>query len=121
MRPSFAVLGNGKARSIRGYVIGYQRLPTDPIGVAAVTFSGVKEGTEIRVYANGEEVAGVESCVASQTLSWPAYASGNSNNNVIIRIVNNQYKLMEFDYVSSPGAQSIPVQQRLDPWYKNPA
>lgn len=101
--------------------LGIQRLPTDPIGSAIVTFRGVHAGSEIRVYdAAGVELAGIESCDNDQVLIWPAFAYGSPNNTVTIRIVANAYELIELEYVTGEGAQAITVQQAVDKWYRNP-
>lgn len=98
-----------------------QLLATDPIGTATVTFSGVNAGSEIRVYLpDGTETAGVETCDANHVLTWSVYAPGNANNVVTIRIVHTAYKIKEFDYTSAEGAQTLPVQQEADKWYRNP-
>lgn len=94
---------------------------TDPIGTTTATFSGIQAGTEIRVYLpNGTEVAGVESCDANHTLSWPAYAPGSANNTVRISLLSLIYKNEDFDYTASVGPQSIPIQPKPDKWYSNP-
>lgn len=98
-----------------------ERLDSDSIGYANTTFSGVVAGSEIRVfYPGGIEAAGIESCGSNQVLSWPVYVVGNSQNNVVIRIINNNYKLKEFIYTAKLGDQSLPIQQELDKWYSNP-
>lgn len=97
-----------------------QLLATDPVGTATVTFAGVNAGSEIRVYLpDGTETAGVETCDANHVLTWSVYASGSANNTVTIRIVNTAYKIKEFSYTGSEGAQTLPVQQELDKWYSN--
>lgn len=102
--------------------VGRMRLPTESIGSAIVTFAGVQAGSEIRVYLpDSTEIAGIESCAADQTLAWPAYVAGSPNNTVRIVILSNTYRLKEFTYTSSVGAQNLPVQQEPDKWYSNPA
>lgn len=103
-------------------VAGRQRLPTDSIGTAAVTFAGVNAGSEIRVYLpDGSEAAGVESCDADHVLTWGVYPAGSANNTVTVRIVHPTYKIKELVYtVSGAGPQQLPVQQEIDPWYSNP-
>jgi len=94
---------------------------TDPIGTTTVTFSGVNAGSEIRVYLpDGTEVAGVESCDANHTLTWPVYAGGSPNNTVRVVVVNTAYKIKEFEYTVTLGNQSLPIQQEADKWYSNP-
>ena len=111
-----------------GEVNQVMRLPNDPIGVANVTFSGVVAGSEIRVYlpdgpngAAGTEVAGLDSCVENQQLSWAVYAPGSPNNNVWIHIIKRGLRWMKFSYTSKVGAQSIPIFQNTDLGYNNPA
>lgn len=107
--------------SEQGGVFAFQKLPTDPIGSCTVTFSGVNANSEIRVYLPGAvEAAGVENSLADHTLTWSVFPSGSANNTARIVIVHPDYKIKEFEYVSSTGNQSIPVQQELDKWYSNP-
>lgn len=98
-----------------------QGIDSDPVGTTSVTFAGVNAGSEIRVYLpTGTEAAGVESCDADHVLSWTVYPAGNANNVVTVRIVNTAYKIKEFSYTASEGAQTLPVQQETDKWYVNP-
>lgn len=111
-----------------GHQYGIQRLPTDPVGTTTVTFSGVVVGSEIRVYlpdgpngAAGTEVAGLDSCVENQQLSWAVYAPGSPNNNVWVHILKRGLRWQKFPYTSKAGAQSIPIFQNTDLGYNNPA
>jgi len=103
------------------FVGGVQPMPADmAIGTTTVTFSGVQAGSEIRVYSpDGTAAAGVETCDADHVLTWPYYGL-TAANLVTIRIVNTAYKIKEFTYAATLGAASIPVQQELDKWFKNP-
>lgn len=115
--------GRGKISPglLLGSAVGVSRWPTDPIGFATVTFSGVNAGSEIRVYLSDmTEVAGVESGAADQSLSWDVYAPGSPNNTVRIVIIHPSYKIKEFTYTATAGSQNIPVQQEPDKWYSNP-
>ncbi|MBA4340892.1 MAG: hypothetical protein C0423_01940 [Methylibium sp.] len=95
---------------------------TDSLGAAQVTFAGVQAGSEIRVYLpDMTEVAGIENCAANQTLSWSVFAPGSPNNTVRIVILSTGYRLKEFNYTASVGAQNLPIQQERDQWYSNPA
>ncbi len=117
---TFSGLATGKSRPMGACVSSVAALPTDPIGNATVTFSGIQAGTEIRVYLpDGTEVTGIESCAANQVLTWSVYAPG-ANSVVTIRLVNVAYKIKEFDYTPVVGTQSLPVQQEADKWYRNP-
>ncbi|MCL5460319.1 hypothetical protein M3M33_16905, partial [Loigolactobacillus coryniformis] len=62
-----------------------------------------------------------ETCSADHVLAWSVYSPGSSNNTVRIVIVHPDYKIKEFNYLSSVGSQSLPIQQERDKWYSNPA
>ena len=98
-----------------------QSLPTDPSGVTSVTFDGIVTGSEIHVYLpDGTEVAGVESCVADQGLTWPVYAPGSPNNTVTITLIKRGLRWQKFQYQSKPGPQVLPIFQNPDLGYSNP-
>lgn len=104
-----------------GVALSRQAYPADPIGTATVVFKGVQAGSEIRVYLPDQtETAGIESCVADQALSWPAYPVGSPNRSVRIVIVRLDLKIKEFTYEALVGTQTLPVQQELDKWHSNP-
>lgn len=112
------VLGLGRGRmasGVGGVSVGVNRLPTDPIGSATVTFSGVQAGTEIRVYLpDGTEVAGVEECTVDPVLTWPVYAAGSPNNTVAITLLLRGYRWQRFTFQSVVGNQTIPIFQIPD-------
>ena len=122
--PWLLFLPGARGRNIStpgGLSLGTFRFDSDPIGTRAVTFDGVHAGSEIRVYLpDGSEAAGIESCADNQMLTWNAYASGNSNNTVTIRIVNMAYRTKEFDVTLSGATVLLPIQQEPDPWFSNP-
>lgn len=114
--------GRGRWQTSNGEAISRQSLPTDPSGVTSVTFGGVVAGSEIHVYLpDGTEVAGVESCVADQVLSWPVYAPGSPNNTVTITLIKRGLRWQKFAYQSRAGAQTLPIFQNPDLGYSNPA
>ena len=118
----FFPLGRGNSVHLGGVALGVVRLPTDPVGVTTVTFSGVHAGSEIHVYLpDGTEAAGVESCAANQELAWPVYAPGSVNNTVSITIIKRGLRWQKFNYASKLGAQSIPIFPQPDLGYNNPA
>ena len=105
-----------------GLTYGRARLPVDSIGNADISFAGVNADSEIRMYlADGTEQAGIENCSEDHLLVCPAYAVGSANNTVRVVIVHPLYKIKEFTYMVSVGAQTLPVQQEPDKWYSNPA
>lgn len=88
-----------------------------PLGAISITFIDIKADTEIRIFnALGFEVAGVESCIADQTLIWNADNEGVFT----IRLISLVYGLQEFTYTATVGEHSIPIQQEIDPWFKDP-
>ena len=122
-RCTFSGIFRGKTIPIgvAGGSFGIARWPSDSIGTTSVIFSGVKAGSEIRVYLSDlTEIAGIESCVDNQVLDWGVYASGNPNNNVRIVIISLSNKILDFNYVSIQGNQSIPIFQEEDPWFNDP-
>lgn len=128
--PFLTIFGIGRGRSVDHglFAVGNARLPSDAIGTTTVTFAGVNAGSEIRVYLSdgpdgsaGTEVAGLDSCVANQQLTWDVYSAGSPNNNVWIHILKRGLRWMKFSYTSKVGAQSIPIFQNADLGYNNPA
>lgn len=114
--------------SALGLSVGVSLLPTDPVGTTTVTFQGVVAGSEIRVYlpdglngAAGTEVAGLDSCVANQQLTWDVYSTGSPNNAVWIHLLKRGLRWQKFTYNSQVGNQTLPIFQITDLGYNNPA
>lgn len=106
-------------RPIGSVGVGRMRLPSEAIGSTTVTFEGIKPGSEVRIYnPYGIELAGIETCATDQALSFDVFAP--AYNLTTIRIIHLDYKIKEFTYRPVVGAQSIPIQQEPDHWYKNP-
>ncbi len=83
---------------------------------SVTTFKGVKAGSEIRIYNSSQvELAGVESCSADHELSWTIPVG-----DVYAVIIHPQYKIKEFSFTSTEGANSLPIQQDKDKWFSNP-
>jgi len=123
----FMGISRGKSVSLGGVLLGSAAWATDPIGTTTVTFDGVVAGSEIRVYlpdgpsgSAGTEVAGLDSCISQQQLTWSIYAAGSPNNTVWIHIIKRGLRWMKFPYVSKLGIQSIPIFQNTDLGYNNP-
>ena len=119
---TFSGIQDGRSRSFGPLAVAINRMPNDPVGTTAVTFSGVQAGTEIHVYLpDGTEVAGVESCGPNHVLAWSVYAAGSPNNTVYITLIKRGLQWRRFNYQSQLGAQSIPIFQQSDLGYNNPA
>lgn len=104
-----------------GIMLSLAKIPSDPLGVTTVTFSGVVPGTEIAVIdSNGNIVADVENCVANQQIALPFYQSGNSLNDVTFRLISLQYVDQDISFTLTPSNVTVPVQQRIDRNYLNP-
>lgn len=84
--------------------------------VINLTLAGVVAGSEIRVFltSDGTEVAGIESCLVNQELTFQANVS------VRILIINTAYKLIDFIYAAGVGDISIPITMESDPWFNDP-
>lgn len=118
----------GKIMQVGGIMLERQLLASDPIGTTTVTFEGIVPGVEIHVYlpdgvggAAETEVAGVESCVANQQLTWPVYAGGSAYNNVFITLIKRGLGFRKMVYTSKLGNQSLPIFMVNDLGYSNPA
>lgn len=112
----------GAFHTVGGEMISRLSLPTDPQGSTSVTFSGIVAGSEVHVYLpDGTEVAGVESCIADQILTWPVYAPGSPNNTVTITLIKRGLRWQKFPYQSETGSQVLPIFQNPDLGYNNPA
>ena len=125
---TFSGIQDGRSRSFGPLAVAINRMPNDPVGTTAVTFSGVVAGSEIRVYlpdgpngAANTEVAGLDACVENQQLIWDVYSAGSPNNNVWVHILKRGLRWQKFSYTSKVGAQSIPIFQSTDLGYNNPA
>lgn len=112
---NFDGLATGRSSPAVASAFEVMALPTDPIGSATVTFSGVRAGTEIRVYLpDGTEAAGVEECVDNQSLTWPVYAAGSPNNTVVITLLLRGFRWQRFTFQSVVGNQTVPIFQIPD-------
>ncbi|MDX1493535.1 MAG: hypothetical protein R3253_05730 [Longimicrobiales bacterium] len=88
-----------------------------------VTFTGMKDNTEVRVYdaGDGSEIAGIENATAgspgNRSFTW-SDASGN----VVDYVVHSEaYETIRVEGYTVPGSDaSIPIQQRIDRNYANP-
>ena len=91
-------------------------------GQTAVTFTGMKDNTEVRVYdaGTGEEIAGIEDATdgspGNRSFTWSDAAS-----NVVDYVIHNvDYESIRVEgYVVPASDASIPIQQRLDRNYEN--
>lgn len=88
-----------------------------------ITFTGMKDSTEVRVYkvSDGSEVAGTENATDGspddRSFGWSAQASLAVN----YVIHNVDYETIRVNNYTVPGSDgSIPIQQRLDRNYANP-
>lgn len=89
----------------------------------SVTFTGMKDNTEVRVYnaSTGAEVAGIENAVDgtadNRSFTWSA-AGGLSVNYVIHNVTYETIRVNSFSVPASDS--SIPIQQRIDRNFANP-
>jgi len=92
----------------------------------AVTLTGMKDNTEVRVFDNATsnpqvELAGVENATDGTTDNRSFTFSLTAGTIVDIVIVNVTYENQRIDAYTVPGsAASIPIQQRFDRNYNNP-
>jgi len=99
-----------------------ERAPTDAIGTIRLSLTGVKDGSEVAVFGPGGQVLGnIEHASGIPSFVLPRYAAGSPNNVVRIMVLALQYEVVDFDYTLAGTEATIPVFQRLDRSYRNPA
>lgn len=99
-----------------------QTLPTDPAGTVTLRFSGIKSGSELHIfYPDGSKGASIESSVENQQVTVQRYAAGSPFNNVRVLIASLGYENLDFNIELPEENSSIPVFQRIDRAYRNPA
>ena len=88
----------------------------------AVTLTGLKENTEVRVYSSGTttELAGVEDASDGTFDNRSFTFTLSAGTNVDIRIHNITYEHQEFAYTVPSANTSLPIQQAFDRNYFNP-
>ena len=103
-----------------GAVIGRLRLPTDPVGVCALTLTNVVIGSRIHIEAQGDGTALHDSVAdtANETINLSTYAAGSPYNALRIKVRKGTgsptYKPFETLATAIVGAQSIYVGQIPD-------
>lgn len=89
----------------------------------AVTFTGMRDNTEVRIYSAGTstELAGIENATAGSPDDRSFTASIAASTSVDYTLVNNNYEIIRVEGFTWPTAdQNIGIQQRLDRNYSNP-
>ncbi len=86
-----------------------------------LTLTGLKAGSEVRAYvgtnpATATEIDGVESSGTSFSFS---HEEGGNDGYIVVHALGYESMVITLTYSSSD--QSIPVSQRVDRWYSNPA
>ena len=103
-----------------GAVIGRLRLPTDPVGVCALTLTNIVIGSRIHIEAQGDGTALHDSVAdtANETINLSTYAAGSPYNALRIKVRKGTgsptYKPFETLTTAIVGAQSIYVGQIPD-------
>ena len=89
----------------------------------AITLTGMKDNTEVRVYADGTttELAGIENATSGTTDNRSFSFSLTAGTIVDIRIFAIGYYPADLlDYEIPTSDTSVPIQQVADRWYTNP-
>lgn len=85
--------------------------------LSTLTLSGLQDGTEVRIYDEGDsfnELGGIESSVGDFQLSY----SGTKIVTIVLHHI--QYEYIRYASIVLAGNVGIPVNQQIDPAYKNP-
>lgn len=99
-----------------------QSLPTDPVGNVVISFNGVKDGSEIKIFDIDKTLLnGTDSTSGIPSYILPRYAPGSAYNTVRILIINLGYEVIDLTYVLPTVNSTIPVFQRIDRNYRNPS
>ena len=105
-----------------GTSFGLCRFTSDPTSILTLRFSGIKAGSELHLFLpNGTLHASVESVTANQEIVVNRFASGNPNNNVRVLIVSLGHENLDFPFELPTRDSVVPVFQRIDRNYRNPA
>ena len=99
---------------------------TTIVNAVNVTLTGMKDGTEVRIYRSGTspavEVAGIETVTAGSTNDRSFTFSDQAGNSVDIVIISLQYQNIRIESYTVPFSNTtLPIQQVLDRNYTNPA
>lgn len=116
----FFPLSRGKTVHLGGVSLGVARLPTDPIGIFALTLTHLVVGSVIQVEAAGDGTvfAFLTADSTSETINLSAYSAGSPNNDLRIKVRKGSaapfYQPYETQATAIVGAQSIYVSQIPD-------
>lgn len=103
-------------------VFDHQNLPTEPVGLISLRFSGIKAGSELHIYyQDGSKGASIESAVDNQQVTVQRYVTGSPFNTVRVLIASLGFENLDFNIELPASDSSIPVFQRIDRAYRNPA
>jgi hypothetical protein len=108
------VIGPASSRTVchGDYALSYQRQPGDALAVANVTFSGVPDDTEVRVFRASDDVEldGIELWTQSSSLILPFYGVGNSLARWVF--INVAYDVLAFFLETPRNDTQIPIVMR---------
>ena len=96
---------------------------TSIVNNKTVTFTGMKDNTEVRVYAAGttNELAGIENATAGSTDDRSFAFSLAADTEVDYRIFNVTYEVIEvYSYFIPSVNTDLPIAQKFDRVYYNP-
>lgn len=120
--PSSTQANRKKTWRALGAFVTLQSLPSDPEGYVGLTFSGIKAGSELHIYyPDGSKGASIESAVDNQQVTVQRYVTGSPFNTVRVLIASLGFENLDFSIELPAFDSSIPVFQRIDRAYRNPA
>ena len=113
------VSGGGQTPVIRNTAVSTTQVNNN----ITVTFDGLKENTEVRVYdaSSGVELDGIEDATAGSVdnRNFPASVAGSTLVDYVI--VSIEYENIRVDDFTWPASDAtLPIQQRFDRNYENP-
>lgn len=113
------ISGGGTTPSIRNGAGATTTVSAD----TNVTFTGMKDNTEVRVYltSTGAEIAGIENATAGSADDRSFTWSEANGTDVFYMIHNNEWETIRVEGFIVPATDtSLPIQQRFDRNFSNP-
>lgn len=121
---NMTIPASSRAYTSAAAVLSTLRGPDDALAFPVISFSGLQNGTEVRVIrffgtSNAVEQAGFESYTGTETLTIPFFGDGNSTYQ--FQFLSIDYVNLSFSFPVPRNNVTIPIVQQVERNYNNPA
>lgn len=104
-------------------VLSNERAPDDALAFPVISFSGLQNDTEVRVFrffgtSNVTELGGFENYTGSETITLPYFGDGNSTYQ--FQVFSLAFVPLSFAFPVPRNDITIPIVQQIDRVYSNP-